>query len=85
MRRYQVTQASSLKIGDRFYKQNDRAKKVLVMVSGDPKSTKYRTYKHWCLDAMTYDSDRLHQSYKNSQKTAIDGTTSVVFLRHETV
>jgi hypothetical protein len=82
MNRFEVTTAASLKLGDRFYKKSDKQKKVLQMVTGDPKSTKYRTYRHWCINP-AWLNGKSSNSYINSMKSAIAGNTEVVFLRHQ--
>lgn len=44
MKRFEVTTASKLNVGDVFYKLKDRAKTPYEIVNGHPKVTQYQTY-----------------------------------------
>lgn len=76
-----ITTAGSLQIGDRFYKQVDKKKKVFQMVEGDQKQTQYRTYKLFCCPADIMDNTYMTDALKRRQYAAILKDTAVVFLR----
>ena len=70
MERNTTTTASELKIGDRFYKLNDKHKTVLEVVPHESTLTKYHAY-CWC-------------KVEGSRFTVpIKGDTMVVFLRNK--
>lgn len=75
MQRNQTTTANLLKLGDRFYKLNDKTKTVYQMVTYKAKTTKYTTYNYWCQKP-----DNMGSRYPNIQ--AIKPETAVVFLHH---
>lgn len=81
MQRNQRTAVSRLNIGDRFYKQADKSKKVYQMVEGEKKQTQYQTYRYWCCDASIIDSPNMTELMKASRYSAIKGDTVVVYLR----
>lgn len=81
MERNTLTTANLLQLGDRFYKQNDKHKKVLVVVDHKAKQTHWQTYKHWCIPASIY--DRKHkQEVIERYATPVKANTQVIFLRH---
>ena len=81
MERNTLTAADKLQVGDRFYKQNDKHKKVLVIVDHKAKQTHWQTYKHWCIPASIYDIAR-KQEVIDRYATPIKKDTAVIFLRH---
>lgn len=80
MKKNERTTVDNLQVGDRFYFQNDKNKVVWELISHDEKTTKYRTYRHFCLLG-TY-ADRVQDPVmrKNNSK-GIMPTTQVVYLR----
>lgn len=76
MERGDLADVKDLKPGDRFYKQADKKANVLQMVAHAPKSTRYKTYKHWCCPVMYIGTD-----YEDRNTVAVDGSTKAVFLR----
>ncbi|MBC7399823.1 MAG: hypothetical protein H7289_07735 [Mucilaginibacter sp.] len=77
MERNQITTVIELKVGDRFYKLNDKSKTVYQMVSYKTKTTKYATYAYWCQKP-----DNIGSRYPNLH--AIKPETQVVYLRSAT-
>lgn len=71
MERNTITTAGQLKIGDRFYRVNDKKKIVWEKVPSDIKITHFQTYKHFASTP----------GMKFPQ--AINKDTKVVFLRHK--
>lgn len=70
MKRFEVTTAGALQIGDTFYKAADKAKTVFERIDGEAKKTQYVTY------GVTA---RKHGSkFPEPMKS----NTKVVFLRH---
>ena len=80
MKRNELTTAERLKIGDRFYKLADKQKKVFEKVDCDVKTTQYRTYKHFCIEASILESST-HWSHKKRYVVGISSDTQVVYLR----
>lgn len=70
MKKFTVISVNRLVIGDRFYKVNDKKKKVLELVQGEVLITKFRVY------GFFYKTDN-----DNTPKPIV-GSTKVVFLRH---
>jgi len=70
MQRNQVTTAGELSIGDTFYKQSDKSKKVFEIVAGKVKQTQYATY--------GVNARRCGSKHAESMKN----NTAVVFLRN---
>jgi hypothetical protein len=81
MERNTVTTIVDLKEGDRFYKQNDKHKKVLVAISHKVKRTMWQTYHYWCIPASIYDR-KPKQEVIERYATPVKGNTPVIFLRH---
>ena len=76
MERNQLTTVAQLQPGDRFYKRNDKHKKVLVRIAHIPRQMHIQNYKHWCLPASI--ADKQLERYA----MAIKKETPVIFLRH---
>jgi len=82
MERNTKTTVNELLPGDRFYKCNDKNKKVFEKIEHQTKRTHYQTYKHWCLEAAVADGN-MHSSAKYEWATAIKADTEVIFLKHK--
>jgi len=72
MKRNEVTEAKNLSLGDRFYKQADKQKRVLEIVAGEAKVTQYQTYSVFAKEA-----DKPLKKHVYSLKS----NTKVVYLR----
>lgn len=70
MKRFEVTTAGELQIGDTFYKQSDKSKTVFERIEGEPKKTQYATYNV---------TARKHGA---KFAEAMKSSTKVVFLRN---
>lgn len=72
MERNTRTTIGELVLGDRFYRQSDKAKVVWTKVAGEVKKTGYQTYVHFGV------RDGGNPKYPEALKK----DTAVVFLRH---
>ena len=81
MERNQLTTIACLQPGARFYKQNDKHKKVLEVIDHKPRQTQFQTYKYWCLPASIADK-QLKPEVIERYAMAIKKETPIIFLRH---
>jgi hypothetical protein len=80
MERNTITTVANLKPGDRFFKVNDKNKKVLQIVEHAPKKTHFRTYKIFCCLVQIIEG-RLTPTAKEGYYSPILKDTQVVYLR----
>jgi hypothetical protein len=81
MERNQLITVENLQPGDRFYKQNDKHKKVLVLIEHKPRQVQLPIYKSWCLPASIADK-QLKPEVIERYAMAIKKETPIIFLRH---
>lgn len=70
MKRFELTTAGALQIGDTFYKATDKTKSVYERIEGEAKKTQYATY------GVTA------RKHGNKFAEPMKSNTKVVFLRH---
>ncbi|HVZ95420.1 MAG TPA: hypothetical protein VG847_00990 [Chitinophagaceae bacterium] len=85
MERNTLTTMSQLKIGDRFFKANDKHKNVFEKIDHLVLRTYFQTYTHWAISASVLDVFILNENTIARHARAFKSDTPVIFLRHKPV